>query len=94
MKTLTYGTPGRLEVRTVITDVAKVSTLTGETYSGAVDNFSIRFLLAATLGRLGLRRYVLDVKGEYQGSVILPRTAGAFSSCRPRKAGRRSGSPK
>jgi hypothetical protein len=41
------------------------SAFTGETYSVAVDDSSSRFLLVATLGRLGLRRYVLDVKGAY-----------------------------
>ena len=77
MKTLADDTPGRLKVRTVVTDVAKNSTFTGETYSGAVDDSSIRFLLAATLGRLGLRRYVLDVKGAYyQGEVLSPENGG------------------
>ena len=65
MKTLADGTSGRIKVRTVVTDVAKGSSFTGETYSGAVDDSSIRFLLAAILGRPGLRRYALDVKNAY-----------------------------
>jgi hypothetical protein len=77
VKTLADGTPGRLKVRTVVTDVAKNSTFTGETYSGAVDDSSIRFLLAATLGRPGLKRYILDVKGAYyQGTVPSPEDGG------------------
>jgi len=70
VKTLADGTPGRLKVRTVVTDIKKHSTFTGKTYSGAVDDSTICLLTAAKLGRPGLRRRILDVKAAYyQGEV-------------------------
>jgi len=77
VKHLADGTPGRLKVRTVVTDVKKNSTFQGETFSGAVDDSVIRWIIAATRGRPGLKRRNLDVKAAYyQGEVATPEAGG------------------
>ena len=38
---------------------------TGETYSGAVERSSVRYIANVTLGRLGVMTRNLDVKGAY-----------------------------
>ena len=77
VKHLADGTPGRLKVRTVVIDVKKNSTFQGETFSGAVDDSVIRWITAATLGRPGLKRRILDVKAAYyQGEVATPEADG------------------
>jgi hypothetical protein len=76
VKTLADGTPGRNKVRVVVTDVAN-DTFTGETFSGAIEPCTVRWLLNATLGRLGLKRRMLDVKSAYyQGDVATPEEGG------------------
>ena len=50
VKTLADGTPGRNKVCVVVTDVAN-DTFTGETFSGAIEPCTVRWLLNATLGR-------------------------------------------
>ena len=91
VKTLADGTPSRLKVRTVVTDVKKNSTFTGETYSGAVDDSTIRWLTAATLGRPGLKRRILDVKAlrrlTTKATSTPLRTVEESSLCLPQRDG-------
>jgi hypothetical protein len=79
VKTLADGVAGRHKVRLVVTDVAGASgsTFEGETFSGAIDDGIVRFLTALTLGRPGLVRRMLDVKGAYyEGTVLSPEEGG------------------
>jgi hypothetical protein len=49
----------------------------GSTFSGAVDDSIVRWLSAITLGRVGLKRRILDVKGAYyEGTVLTPEEGG------------------
>jgi hypothetical protein len=72
---LADGTPGRYKVRLVVADInsGAGSTFTGATFSGTIDDGVVRYLSAITLGRPGLRRRMLDVKGAYyEGTVVAP----------------------
>ena len=75
IKVLADGTPGRCKVRNIVTDVKKKdgSTYIGPTFSPTVDAETVRFLTAATLGRPGLKRRILDVQAAYYlGDVATP----------------------
>jgi hypothetical protein len=79
VKTLADGMPGRHEVRLVVVDIngGAGSTFTGATFSGTVDDGVVRYLSAITLGRPGLRRRMIDVKGAYyEGIVVAPEDGG------------------
>ena len=59
------------------------SLFSAETYSGAVDGATVRFLANVTLGRGGRRRN-LDVKGAYfEGRKISPTEEGGRSLWAP-----------
>ena len=73
------GEEGRHKVRLVVTDVADGpgSTFTGDTFSGTIDPAVVRWLSAITLGRPGIKRRILDVKGAYyEGTVLSPEEGG------------------
>ena len=79
VKHLADGSEGRHKVRLVVTDVvdAAGSTFVGSTFSGTVDDGVVRWLSAITLGRIGLKRRILDVKGAYyEGTVLSPEQGG------------------
>jgi hypothetical protein len=83
VKTLADGTEGRRKVRLVVTDVVNAagSTFAGSTFSGTVDDGVVRWLSAVTLGRPGLKRRILDVKGAYyEGTVLSPEEGGRVLS--------------
>ena len=87
----TYGrrreTPTEIQITAADARGRIGSLFDAETYSGAVDPASVRFLANATLGRNGKRRN-LDVKGAYfEGRKLTPVEEGGRSLWAPVPAG-------
>ena len=79
------GTMARRKFRITAADArSRVgSKFAAETYSGAIDGSTVRFLTKITLGRGGVLRF-LDVKGAYfEGTKVLPGEPGGRSIWAP-----------
>ena len=79
------GTGGARKFRITAADArSRVgSKFSAETYSGAIDGSTVRFLTNITLGRGGVLRF-LDVKGAYfEGTKVLPGEPGGRSIWAP-----------